>query len=132
METTITGSDSLSAEESVLAKFKRAAIGFVTRSNEEWIALSTNFLKWRHKKHVEGLSAKEASEADAIHTMLLRSARLMHAQMVDPNFSDRSMASRVQAILWHLEDTWQATHNTMSDAEAEAILRQVFPDEPRT
>jgi hypothetical protein len=38
----------------------------------------------------------------------------------------------VAGKLRQLEKSWEMIQNPMSDAEADAILRQAFPDEPGT
>lgn len=68
-------------------------------------------------------------QLDPAHKFLLRLTRMMHAQMLDPDFPDREMAGRFEAALWRLQQSWEITHNTMTDAEADAILKQSFPDE---
>jgi len=110
-----------------------ALVSFSKRSNEEWIALCKRFLAWHRQNQITPATSPDELQAiEKVHTWLLRTARLMHAQMVDPNFSDREMASRVATILWHLEDAWSAAHNPMTEAEADALVEQFFPpNEPR-
>ncbi len=40
--------------------------------------------------------------------------------------------STIRGRLWQLEDSRELVHNPMSHEEANAILKQAFPDEPRT
>jgi len=59
--------------------------------------------------------------------LLLRITRLMHAEIADPDFPDRSLANEVAIRLRQMVDLWEMIHNPMPDAEADQLLREVFP-----
>src|SRR5947208_6432596 len=58
--------------------------------------------------------------------------RSFRAQVSDPDFPLRQFAPEVAGKLRQLEKSWEMIQNPMSETEAEAILRQAFPDEPGT
>ena len=45
-----------------------------------------------------------------------------------PDFPDTELSQQVQANLWVLRDTYQMFHNPMDPAEADRILKEVFPE----
>lgn len=59
--------------------------------------------------------------------LLLRITRLIHAEIADPDFPDRSLADDVAIRLRQMEDLWEIIHSPMPDAEADQLLREVFP-----
>lgn len=61
--------------------------------------------------------------------MFLRMTRLLHAEIADPDFSNRSMAAELAVRLRQLENLWEEIHNAINDNEADAILNQAFPNE---
>jgi hypothetical protein len=63
---------------------------------------------------------------------LLRWSRLMHAMIVDVDFPERSLAQEVSGLILQLESSWRMIYDPMPDQEADKLLAEVFPDEPRT
>src|SRR5687767_2547395 len=61
--------------------------------------------------------------------MFLRITRLLYAEIADPDFSDRSLVSDLFVRLRQLEDLWSEIHEAIPDAEADLVLRSVFPNE---
>ena len=47
--------------------------------------------------------------------------------MLDPTFRQPALARQMEVTLWQLEQAWQIMHNPMPEAEADAILKEVFP-----
>ncbi len=45
-----------------------------------------------------------------------------------PDFPDSELSQQVQANLWVLRDMYQMFHNPMDPAEADRILKEVFPE----
>jgi len=64
--------------------------------------------------------------------LMLRLGRSFHAQVSDPDFPLRLFATEVAGKLHQLEKSWEMIQDPMKDSEADAILQQAFPDEPRT
>lgn len=59
--------------------------------------------------------------------MFLRMTRLLHAEVADPDFSDRSLADDLAIRLRQMEDLWEMIHNPMPEAEADELLHKAFP-----
>ena len=48
----------------------------------------------------------------------------------DPEFPDPSALELVRMKLWQLDQSWKMIYDPIAEAEANAILAEVFPDEP--
>ena len=57
----------------------------------------------------------------------LRMTRLLHTEVADPDFSDRSLAAELAIRLRQLEGLWETIHNPMPDDEADKLLDEAFP-----
>ncbi len=93
-----------------------------------WLDSCRDFLKW----HRANLLTREPSAEtiklnDRVHPWMIRATRLMHCQMLDPEFAHPDLAREVEATLWQLEEAWAQTHNPMSEAEANKLIAAVFP-----
>ena len=62
-----------------------------------------------------------------MHPWLIRLTRGLQGQMLDPTFRQPALARQMEVTLWQLEQAWQIMHNPMPEAEADAILKEVFP-----
>lgn len=102
--------------------------GIATEYVEQWLNHCYGFMRW----HRENILAREPSAEDSkaneqVLPWLIRCTRMMHAQMLDPAWPHQDLAKRVEVALWQLQERWSLTHITMTEAEADAILREVFP-----
>lgn len=48
----------------------------------------------------------------------------------DPEYPAQSFRAEMSGKLLQLQESWQTLNNTLSNAEADRILKTVFPDEP--
>ena len=112
----------------------RAVEDFASRSVDEWLAVCKKFLDWhRANRLLQDAPPEVCRESDRAHAWLLRSARMMQGQMLDPDFPHRELARRVETALWQLEEAWAQTHNPLTDAEADTLIARLFPaDAPGT
>ena len=62
---------------------------------------------------------------------LLRSALELDSMVKDPESPARHFGPEIAGKLRQLQESWEGLNNPMTDAEADAILQKVFPDEPR-
>jgi hypothetical protein len=76
-------------------------------------------------------SPKQLEEHQRTLRWLLQAARLLHSLVADPGFPDRSARQLLEGVIWQLEESWKAAYEPMPQAQAEMILAEVFPDEPR-
>ena len=95
---------------------------------EQWLAQCDTFRQW-YRRHflLNQPTAEEERLADEIQPWMIRITRALLSQMLDPEFPHRHLAASVEATLWQLEEDWTGRRKPMSDAEADAIIQQVFP-----
>lgn len=61
---------------------------------------------------------------------LLRSARMLDILVKDPEYPARQFGPEIAGKLLQLESSWQTLNNPMTEADAEAVLRRAFPNDP--
>lgn len=128
MSTPVTVTSSAPSAAEWVTQAARAVDGFAHRSVDEWLAACSEFLNWhRQNRLLRDAPSNVVQESDRAHAWLLRSARMIHGQMLDPDFPNRELARRVEAALWQLEEAWAQTHDPMTEAEADALLPRFFP-----
>jgi|SRR5882724_1329194 len=59
---------------------------------------------------------------------MLRFTRAIHLTAADPDYPDRRIADELEGRLFQLEHSWRMIHERMPEAEAEKLLRNVFPE----
>ena len=106
---------------------------FTRKLVQAWVTSCNDFLQWQRRELIEQKPSPERlSEHRNTLKLMLRLGRSFHAQVSDPDFPLRQFAPEVAGKVRQLEKSWEMIQNPMSDAEADAILRQAFPDEPGT
>ena len=107
--------------------------GFTRKLVEDWVNSCNDFLRWQRQEVIERKPTpkKMAEHRDALKVML-RLGRSFHAQVTDPDFPLQSLVADVAGKLRQLEKSWEMIQYPMNDAEADAVLRQAFPDERGT
>jgi hypothetical protein len=100
---------------------------------EQWLGACHEFLAWHRQNRVlRDPPLGLAAEADRAHAWLLRTARTMHSQMLDPDFPMPEMARRVEGTVWQLQEAWSQTHSPLTETEGDELIGHHFPpDEPR-
>lgn len=103
------------------------------RQIAQWFEVCDSFFDWQ-KNHLIGAapSSETLEEHKRFLKLLLRVTRLLHAEASDPDFPKRALAEEFAWRLSRLEDSWLMFHGDMTHTEADAILKRVFPDEPRS
>jgi len=97
---------------------------------EFWLRHSSQFMAWQEKNFIVREPTREQLTEHSKRLDLMVGLTL-HAYSV----ASHSMPEKLKTIrgrLWQLEDSRELVHNPMSHEEADVILKQVFPDEPRT
>src|SRR2546427_6925741 len=98
-----------------------------------WVDACNDFLQWQRQEILQKrASPQKLSEHRDTLKLMLRLGRSFHAQVSDPDFPLPDAAREVSRKLVQLEKSWEMIHNPMSDAEADAVLAEAFPDESRT
>jgi hypothetical protein len=101
---------------------------FAVSRVEESLRLCRGFLDWhRENRLLRDAPPEVCKESDRAHAWLLRFVRLLHGQMLDPEFPQPALARRVEGTLWQLQEAWAQTHNPMAEAEADALIARHFP-----
>ena len=103
--------------------------GIAVDYSERWLNICEAVKAWHREKFLDGEPTRE--DVNALNQTLpwmIRAARTMHAQMLDPQWPHPQQARRLEAALWQLEEIWASEKNPLSAAEADAILKVAFPE----
>jgi hypothetical protein len=61
--------------------------------------------------------------------LAIRNCLLFNTLIADPDFNEPDLAARLQVRVRQLQDAYDTFHDpNLSDAQAEAVLKQVFPE----
>jgi len=98
-----------------------------------WMEACDGFRAWeRQEILLSEPSAKTLAQYRDALKWMLRLTRLLDAQVNDPDFPPgRQFAREVKGRLIQLQYSWEALNNPMSPKEADRLVAQYFPDEPR-
>ena len=98
------------------------------RQTREWCDMCDEFKKATQQTMLaRSPSDSELEQHRNGMKMLLRISRLLHTELADPDFPDRSLAAELAIRLRQMEDLWEMIHNPMPDDEADDLLREAFP-----
>ena len=97
---------------------------------EFWFRHSNEFMAWQQQNLILREPTREelAKHSKRLDLML---GLTLHVYSV----ASQSMPEKLSTIrgrLWQLEDSRELVHNPIAHEQADAILKQVFPDEPGT
>src|SRR6266567_769369 len=96
---------------------------------EEWSARCQRFLDWQRREILKGRPSRENLEKHSAGLKwLLRFARAIYLTAADPDYPDRRVANELKGRVLQLEHSWRMVHEPMPDAEAEQLLKEVFPE----
>ena len=98
---------------------------------ERWSSICQKFLDWQRR---EILRQREPSpEKLKLHCSalkwLLRFGRIMQLTMAEPGYPDKRFLYELEGRLLQLQESWNMVHEPMPDAEAEKLLKEVFPED---
>ena len=100
---------------------------------DRWLAGCDKLRVWYREKFLVGdPSAEDRKTLEQGLPWMIRGTRALHSLMLDPNWPHRELARRLDAALWQLDQIWESEHNPMSDADADKLLAEIFPDAPRS
>ena len=74
---------------------------------------------------------KEAAEHKDTLKLMLRWFKWLLVLVSDPDFKDRSLRRNLEGMVWQAEQSWKQLYEPLPEAEADKILSEVFPNEPR-
>ncbi|MBI4658675.1 MAG: hypothetical protein HY735_07470 [Verrucomicrobia bacterium] len=104
------------------------SVRFTRKLVQDWTDSCNAFLQWQRQEVIKHKPTPEKlSEHRDTLKLMLRLGHNLYAQVSDPDFPLRQLATEVAGKLRQLEKSWEMIHHPLGDAEAEAILQQVFP-----
>jgi len=97
-----------------------------------WVEAVNDYLERQFREIIQQKpSADKLSQYKLECKWLLRSALKLDGMVKDPEYPASHFGPEIAGKLLQLRESWESLNNPMSEAEAEAILQKVFPDEPR-
>lgn len=96
-----------------------------------WAKAVEIFRDWERKELLEKTPSEKQIELHRKEGLyLIRMTRCLLNLVSDPESPAREHSKEISGRLGQLEAVFEIIHNPMSDTEAEAIIKEVFPDEP--
>ena len=96
---------------------------------EEWFRWMDGVLDVHRSNFVfRSASLKELEEHKKALILSIRFSHFINALIADPEVNEPELAARLQVRIRQLQDAYDTFHDaTISDEQAEKILKQVFP-----
>jgi hypothetical protein len=93
-----------------------------------------NEFRQRERREIieQAPSPKKLAEYREELKWMIRGARALLNLVSDPDFPEPQFVPEISGKLLQLESAWKSLNNPMTDAEADAFLQKVFPNEPTT
>ena len=96
---------------------------------ERWSVMCQNFLDWQRREILQREPSPHALDQHRTGLKwLLRFAKAVYMTASDPDYPDKRIADELEGRLLQLQESWAMVHDRMPDAEAEMLLREVFPE----
>ena len=104
----------------------------IGKTLEQFCDECDRFIKWQYREIITGEPSTEQRESHRQELKwALRTAKLLECVASDPDFSGPSALALLRAKVWQLERSWKMLYDPMLEEEANRILNEFFPDEPR-
>jgi hypothetical protein len=97
---------------------------------QRWSDICQKFLDWQRREILgpyKPPQEKIEQHRDDLK-WLLRFGRAIYMTASDPDYPDKKIASELRGRLIQLEHSWRMVHEQMPEAEAEQLLKEVFPE----
>jgi hypothetical protein len=105
----------------------------VQRFLSAWVDAVNDYLQRQYREIIQQEpSPEKLSQYKSECKWLLRSALILESLVKDPEYPARHFEKEIAGKLLQLQESWESLNNPISDAEADAVLQKVFPDEPRS
>jgi hypothetical protein len=105
---------------------------FVNKTLQEFCERCDRFIRWQYQEIISGDPSPEQQESHRQELKwALRTAKLLECVASDPDTSSTAALALLRAKVWQLERSWKMLYNPIPEAEADRMLRDIFPDEPR-
>jgi len=96
---------------------------------EQWSDLCQRFLDQQRREILAGVPEPEKlQENRAALKLMLRFARALYLTASDPDYPDHHVSGELRGRRLQLEHSWRMIHDPMPEAEADQLLKQVFPE----
>ena len=97
-----------------------------------WVDAVNDYLQRQYREVIQQEpSPEKLSQYQNECKWLLRSALVLESLVKDPEYPARQFEKEIAGKLLQLQESWESLNNPLSDAEADAVLQKVFPNEPR-
>jgi hypothetical protein len=96
----------------------------------EWFTWMDHILDVHRSRYVfRQPSPKELEDHKSALKLSIRYSLLFDSLIADPDFNDPELVARLQVRIRQLQDAYDTFHDTtLSDEEAERILKHAFPE----
>jgi hypothetical protein len=95
-----------------------------------WVDAANDYLQRQYREIIQQEPSPEKfSQYKSECKWLLRSALVLESLVKDPEYPAREFEKEIVGKLLQLQESWESLNNPISDAEADAVLQKVFPDE---
>ncbi len=112
-----------------VGRFEQNLVADFAQKVEEWSRCRRNLAKWQDENLcLENPPANKLAEHKKMIERLISFGQVFSLATSHPDFPDSELSQQVQANLWVLRDMYQMFHNPMDPAEADRILKEVFPE----
>ena len=97
---------------------------------QQWSDNCQKLLDWQQREILgPGRASREKVEQHRDDLKcLLRFGRAIYLTATDPEYPDKEISSELRGRLIQLEHSWRMVHEQMPEAEAEQLLKEVFPE----
>ena len=102
----------------------------IKRQVQEWFDICDRILDMHRCNFVfREPSPAQLTEHKTVLKVIIRTCLLVNAWVLDPEFNEPDLASRLQIRIQQLEDAYNTFHDAaLSDKKAEEVLKEVFPE----
>ena len=100
------------------------------RQMEQWFDWMDGLLEIHRRSFVyREATAAQLKEHKTALKLAIRHCLFINTLIADPNFNEPDLVSRLQVRARQLQDAYDTFHDpTLSDAQADEVLKQVFPE----
>jgi hypothetical protein len=102
----------------------------IKRQTEQWFDWMDRILAVHRNRYVlRDPTPTQLAEHKTALELALEYCRFINTLIDDPGFNEPDLVSRLQVRIRQLQDAYDTFHNpTLSDEQAEELLKQVFPE----
>jgi len=116
--------------ESKVPDIQAQARDLTKRQIEQWFDWVDGILDVHRSSFVfREPTPAQLAEHKTVLKLAIRYCLFINTLIADPDFNEPDLVSRLQVRIRQLQDAYDVFHDTtLSDAQAEEVLKQVFPE----